>query len=140
LQILQLSRPPSYPPIFEIARPELKLAGMRIDADQFSKSKMSYYTDMAMVSASEQVPAPADKCRQIAGWPAGSWLNYISWSPDGDKIVGTRAAGALMPWARPGQARPGQWPVASGEAARLPGCDRCTLRPAGGAQGGGGGA
>lgn len=27
VQILQMSRPPSLPPIFEISRPELKLAG-----------------------------------------------------------------------------------------------------------------
>eukprot|EP00775_Hariotina_reticulata_P003221 gene3221-3498_t len=29
MKILQLSRPPSLPPIFEISRPELKLAGIR---------------------------------------------------------------------------------------------------------------
>lgn len=60
---------------------------MRIDAEQFSRSKMSYYIDMAIVSAEEIVPAPPEKCRHIEGFPAGSWINNVSWSPDGDKIV-----------------------------------------------------
>eukprot|EP00955_Chlamydomonas_euryale_P022531 237969-Chlamydomonas_euryale.AAC.5 len=52
-QILQLSRPPSLPPIYEMARPELKLAGMRIDPELFARSKMSYHLDMAIVDAQQ---------------------------------------------------------------------------------------
>ena len=48
-----MERPPSLPPIFEMSRPELKLAGMRIDPDLFASSKMSYYLDMAIVAADQ---------------------------------------------------------------------------------------
>jgi len=53
LQFLQLSRPPSLPPIFEMARPELKLAGVRIDPELFSGSKKGYSIDMAIVDADQ---------------------------------------------------------------------------------------
>lgn len=43
-QVLQLYRPPPLPPITELARPELKLAGLRIDEEMNSRSRMSYYT------------------------------------------------------------------------------------------------
>ena len=52
-QFLQLSKPPSLPPIFEMARPELKLAGMRIEPDLFSGSKMGYSIDMAIVESDQ---------------------------------------------------------------------------------------
>lgn len=55
LQFLQLYRPPSLPPIFEMARPELKLAGMRIDPDIFSGSKKGYSIDMAIVDADQVI-------------------------------------------------------------------------------------
>jgi len=87
--ILQLNRPPSMPPIFEMSLPELKLAGLRIDPDLFARSKMSYYLDMAIVSADQTVPAPPEALRPITGYPAGSRLNYVSWSPDGKHIAFT---------------------------------------------------
>lgn len=65
--ILQLVRPPSDPPIYEIARAELKLAGLRVDAASFSRSKMSYYLGMSIVSADEVVPAPPEKLKPITG-------------------------------------------------------------------------
>lgn len=106
---LQLSQPPSLPPIFEMARPELKLAGLRIDPELFSRSKMGYSIDMAIVSASQVsqkrvpdkageclgsfcpyfpqvVPAPPEKTRPITGYPTGSWLNYVAWSRDSRHI------------------------------------------------------
>ena len=39
-QLLYLMRPPPYPLVSELARPELKLAGMRIDETQNSRSRM----------------------------------------------------------------------------------------------------
>ncbi|GIL61918.1 hypothetical protein Vafri_16294, partial [Volvox africanus] len=86
---LQLTRPPSLPPIFEMSRPELKLAGLRVDPDLYARSKMSYYTGISIVPASEVVPAPPGKCHQLVGFPAGSWINYVSWSPDGTHIAFT---------------------------------------------------
>jgi hypothetical protein len=41
-------RPPPYPFVSELARPELKLAGLRIDVTQNSRSRMSGNTGMAI--------------------------------------------------------------------------------------------
>lgn len=87
--ILQMSRPPSLPPIFEISRPEIKLAGIRIDAEQFSRSRLGYYTGMCLVSANTLVPAAPEDTIPITGYPEGSWINYSSWSPDGKYITFT---------------------------------------------------
>lgn len=48
---------------------------------------------LALVPASEIVPAPADKARPISGYPQGAWLNYGSWSPDGKHVSFTVGAG-----------------------------------------------
>jgi hypothetical protein len=48
-----MTKPPSLPPIYEMARPELKLAGMRIDPQLFAPSKMSYSLSMALVNADQ---------------------------------------------------------------------------------------
>lgn len=85
--ILQMQRPPSLPPIAEISRPELKLAGVRIDAAQFSRSRMGYNVSLAVVSADEVVPSAAAK--EITGYPPGSCINYVSWSPDGRRVAFT---------------------------------------------------
>ncbi|KAG1675325.1 hypothetical protein FOA52_015999 [Chlamydomonas sp. UWO 241] len=85
--ILQLTRPPSLPPVFEMCRPELKLAGMRIDPEMFSRSKMGYTLDMAIVDSKMVVPAPPEATRPLVGYPKGSWLNYVSWSPDSKHIA-----------------------------------------------------
>eukprot|EP01023_Acetabularia_acetabulum_P026612 TRINITY_DN25252_c0_g1_i1.p2 TRINITY_DN25252_c0_g1~~TRINITY_DN25252_c0_g1_i1.p2 ORF type:complete len:199 (+),score=24.42 TRINITY_DN25252_c0_g1_i1:42-599(+) len=57
-KVLQVSKPSPLPPIFELARPELKLAGLRVDADQFSRSRMSHYTELLIVSFSENTMLP----------------------------------------------------------------------------------
>jgi len=94
-RFLQLFRPPALPPIHEMARPELKLAGLRVDPEMFARSKMGHYTGIAVVGADQVVPAPADKCMHITGYPAGAWLNYAAWSPDSTRIsFTTRSPGA----------------------------------------------
>jgi hypothetical protein len=40
--------PPAYKPVAELARPELKLAGLRIDESQNSRSRMAGNTGMAI--------------------------------------------------------------------------------------------
>lgn len=123
--ILQLARPPSLPPLSEISRPELRLAGaggacgdrssgsvaatrspaacskcslrgerhspvrrpptpsspnhpgsgIRIDAAQFSRSRMSYNVGLSIVPADEVVPSAA--AREVTGYPPGSCINYV---------------------------------------------------------------
>lgn len=65
------------------------LAGIRIDAEQFSRSRMSYYTGLSIVPSDTLVPAPPEAMMEVTGYPAGAWLNYVTWSPDGTYIAFT---------------------------------------------------
>ena len=51
--LLYSFRPPPYPFVSELARPELKLAGLRIDETQNSRSRMSGQTGIALGKALE---------------------------------------------------------------------------------------
>ncbi|KAL6776823.1 hypothetical protein ACKKBF_B31065 [Auxenochlorella protothecoides x Auxenochlorella symbiontica] len=94
--VLQLGRPPSNPPISELARPELKLAGLRIDPETFSRSRMSYYTDLMFTPFHDALvlPAPAADCHHPTGIPPGSWINYARWSPDSRHVALTLRSSA----------------------------------------------
>ncbi|GMH40490.1 hypothetical protein BSKO_08394 [Bryopsis sp. KO-2023] len=87
--ILQSFRPSPMPPISELARPELKLAGLRVDAAAFSRSRMGYYLGLALVDAKEVVPASEEKQRPIVGIPEGMWINSVSFSLKGKHIAFT---------------------------------------------------
>jgi flagellar P-ring protein precursor FlgI len=50
---------------------------------------MSYYTSLALVAATETVPAPPDRCRTVEGPPPGAWYNYVTWSPLGTQVAFT---------------------------------------------------
>eukprot|EP00884_Botryococcus_braunii_P016557 jgi/Botrbrau1/3585/Bobra.0078s0037.1 len=90
-KVLQLYRPPPLPPITELARPELKLAGLRIDEEMNSRSRMSYYTGMALVDMTEDLVLPASASLEtpITGYPEGFWINLVSWSRDSRHITFT---------------------------------------------------
>ncbi|BDA47831.1 probable glutamyl endopeptidase, chloroplastic [Coccomyxa sp. Obi] len=90
-QVLQLYRPPPLPPISEIARPELKLAGLRIDAQLNAGSRMGYYTGLSIVQMTDDLilPAPMERTTPITGYPEGLWINLVSWSQDGRHIAFT---------------------------------------------------
>ena len=45
---MYLKRPPPNPPVAELARPELKLAGLRLDEKQNSRSRMGHHTGIAL--------------------------------------------------------------------------------------------
>ncbi|KAK9816189.1 hypothetical protein WJX74_001254 [Apatococcus lobatus] len=116
-KVLQMYRPPPNPPISELARPELKLAGLRLDASMWSRSRMGYYTGLALVDMTDDllVPAPSEKETRITGYPEGSWLNYVVWSDDSRHLAFTIRSpdpGAREPlemWVadvQTGQARP----------------------------------
>jgi hypothetical protein len=74
----------------------LLLAGIRIDAEQFSRSRMSYYTGLSIVPSDTLVPAAPEAMMDITGYPEGAWLNYVTWSPDGSYIAfTTRSPGVV---------------------------------------------
>ncbi|KAK9828809.1 hypothetical protein WJX72_002171 [[Myrmecia] bisecta] len=96
-KVLQLDRPPPNPPITELARAELKLAGLRIDAEQWSRSRMGYNTGLALFDMTDDLvlPPPEGTQTRIHGIPEGYWINYVTWSDDSRWLAFTlRSTGA----------------------------------------------
>ena len=81
-QLLYTMRPPPYPFVSELARPELKLAGLRIDETQNSRSRMSGSTAMA-IGPMPAVESDIGVFEYFTGIPEGATLNFVSWSFDG---------------------------------------------------------
>ena len=87
-RLLYNMRPPPYPFVSELARPELKLAGLRVDATQNSRSRMSGSTGMALgpfPTTEEEI----NTYDSFTGIPEGATLNYLSWATDGSKVAFT---------------------------------------------------
>jgi hypothetical protein len=106
-QLLYNMRPPPYPFVSELARPEVKLAGLRIDATQNSRSRMSGNTGMALgpfPTTEEEI----NSFQAFTGIPEGATLNYLSWASDGSSVAFTvRYAGPSVPDAE--RAAPALW-------------------------------
>ncbi|XP_027353350.1 probable glutamyl endopeptidase, chloroplastic isoform X2 [Abrus precatorius] len=69
------------PPLAELARPEEKLAGIRIDGKCNTRSRMSFYTGIGI----HQI-LPDGKLGpeiEVHGFPGGAKINFVTWSPDG---------------------------------------------------------
>ncbi|MYM28700.1 prolyl oligopeptidase family serine peptidase [Duganella sp. CY15W] len=67
---------PPLPGIAEVAQPELKLAGLRINPRTCSSSRFSFGTDLALLDVATR------KESRIRGLPRGLRLSDLSWSPD----------------------------------------------------------
>ncbi|XP_024379189.1 probable glutamyl endopeptidase, chloroplastic [Physcomitrium patens] len=75
----------SLPPVAEFAKPELKLAGIRIDPDYNSGSRMSFYTGISIRKLlDEGILGPE---RSVDGLPEDARINFVSWSPDGQHLA-----------------------------------------------------
>ena len=75
----------------------LPVPGLRIDAEQMARSRMSYYTSLALVSMADDtiIPAPPEQQLPISGIAPGHWINFVTWSHDGATLAFTlRSAGA----------------------------------------------
>ncbi|KAL4305352.1 hypothetical protein AHAS_Ahas16G0069700 [Arachis hypogaea] len=69
------------PPLSELARPEEKLAGVRIDGKSNCRSRMSFYTGIGIHRI-----LPDDTLgpeTEVHGLPEGAKINFVNWSPDG---------------------------------------------------------
>eukprot|EP00850_Spirogloea_muscicola_P015508 SM000119S25651 [mRNA] locus=s119:274744:280961:+ [translate_table: standard] len=82
-EILFLERP-ALQPVAELARPELKLAGIRLDPECNTRSRMSFYTGMKVAKLAEDGTLGPE--RAITGLPEGAKINFVSWSPSGKYI------------------------------------------------------
>ncbi|XP_062083609.1 probable glutamyl endopeptidase, chloroplastic isoform X2 [Humulus lupulus] len=69
------------PPLAELARPEEKLAGIRIDGKCNTRSRMSFYTGIGIHQLMPDGTLGPEK--EIHGFPDGAKINFVTWSPDG---------------------------------------------------------
>ncbi|CAA0824899.1 Prolyl oligopeptidase family protein [Striga hermonthica] len=75
----------SLPSLSELARPEVKLAGIRIDGKCNSRSRMSYYTGIGIHQIMDDGTLGPEK--EIYGLPDGAKINFVSWSRDGSHLA-----------------------------------------------------
>ncbi|KAJ4955399.1 hypothetical protein NE237_012182 [Protea cynaroides] len=69
------------PPLSELAKPEEKLAGIRIDGKCNTRSRMSFYTGIGIHQLMEDGTLGPEK--EVHGFPDGAKINFVSWSSDG---------------------------------------------------------
>ncbi len=73
----------SYPSVEELARPELKIAGLRINPANFAPSRQNFINNLVLRNIA------SGKDLKIAGLPSPLFAGSISWSPDDKKIAFT---------------------------------------------------
>ncbi|KAA8543030.1 hypothetical protein F0562_021475 [Nyssa sinensis] len=71
----------SLPPLSELARPEEKLAGIRIDGKCNTRSRMSFYTGIGIHQLMHDGTLGPEK--EIHGLPDDAKINFLNWSNDG---------------------------------------------------------
>ena len=75
---------PGLPGIAEVAQPELKLAGLRINARMRAASRVEFGRDLSILDI-----ATAD-CREVTGLPPTPRIADLAWSPDGRRVAFSR--------------------------------------------------
>ncbi|MBI2300508.1 MAG: prolyl oligopeptidase family serine peptidase [Armatimonadetes bacterium] len=78
---LVLLQPEGLPPIAEVARPELRLAGLRIDPRNHGPSRLSGYTGLTLQRLGDGTQRP------LAGLPPARRYAWIAWSPDSTQVA-----------------------------------------------------
>ncbi|TKC56552.1 S9 family peptidase [Pedobacter hiemivivus] len=73
----------SYPSVEELAMPEYRIAGLRINPDNYSLSRQTYINSFTLKDIK------TDKNFTITGLPTPLFAGNISWSPDEKKIAFT---------------------------------------------------
>lgn len=73
----------SYPSVEELARPELKIAGLRINPANFAPSRQNFINNLVLRNIA------SGKDFKISGLPSPLYAGSISWSPDNKKIAFT---------------------------------------------------
>ncbi|KAE8723215.1 putative glutamyl endopeptidase [Hibiscus syriacus] len=75
----------SLPPLVELARPEEKLAGIRIDGKCNARSRMSFYTGIGIHQLLPDGSLGPEK--EVSGLSDGAKINFVSWSNDGKHLA-----------------------------------------------------
>lgn len=73
------------PPLADLARPEEKLAGVRIDGYCNTRSRMSFYTGLGIHQLLPDGTLSPEK--EITGIPDGGKINFVTWSNDGKHLA-----------------------------------------------------
>jgi dipeptidyl aminopeptidase/acylaminoacyl peptidase len=73
----------SYPSVAELARPELRIAGLRINPANFAPSRQTFITGLYLKNSK------TDKEYKISGLPSPLFAGSISWSGNDKKIAFT---------------------------------------------------
>lgn len=81
-----LTESSSYPSVEELARPELKLAGLRINPANFAPSRQNFVTNIYLKNIT------SGKELKISGLPAPLFAGNVSWSPSDKKIAFTQTS------------------------------------------------
>ncbi|KAL5217851.1 hypothetical protein ABZP36_018535 [Zizania latifolia] len=69
------------PPLSDLAKPEEKLAGVRIDGHSNTRSRMSFYTGLGIHKMMDNGTLGPEK--EVHGYPDGARINFVTWSQDG---------------------------------------------------------
>jgi dipeptidyl aminopeptidase/acylaminoacyl peptidase len=80
----------TYPSVEELARPELKIAGLRISPANFAPSRQNFINNLTLRNIA------SGKDFKISGLPAPLYAGSISWSPDDKKIAFTQITGSRV--------------------------------------------
>lgn len=80
-QNLLLLEYPALPPLEEVAQPELRLAGERINPRTNGPSRGGYYSSMKLRTLDDRTEYP------ITGLPSPVRITDIEWSPDGSRVA-----------------------------------------------------
>lgn len=79
-----------YPTVEELARPELRIAGLRINPNNFAPSRQTFINRVYLKNIS------SDKELPVTGLPMPLFAGNISWSPDDKKIALTHTTGSRV--------------------------------------------
>lgn len=80
-QWMLLMQQPGLPPIDEVAAPELRLAGLRINPRTNGPSRAGYYMSLTFKSIADGSERP------VTGFSGTPKINNVSWSPDGSRVA-----------------------------------------------------
>ena len=91
-----LLTPRGFPSIAEIAEPELRLGGVRINPRNDATTRRAYVQALAVLD----LRAPQAVARAVTGLPEGARIADVAWSPDGRHVAFTATSeDAIALWA-----------------------------------------
>ncbi|HET9744142.1 MAG TPA: prolyl oligopeptidase family serine peptidase [Chitinophagaceae bacterium] len=80
----------SYPSIEELSRPELRIAGLRINPNNFAPSRQTFINDLWLKNVS------SNKEFRITGLPSPLMAGSVNWSPNDKKVAFTHTTSSKV--------------------------------------------